>query len=110
MLREQGVLIIGSGFITHGLPNIDMSDPNSKAPNWSSDFDLWTKETLDSGNFEELLKFKNSAPALNYAHPTVEHFAPIFVTLGAASSVEEKPKTVIDGFWYGLSKRSFQVI
>ena len=109
VLREQGVLIIGSGFITHGLPYIDMSDPNSKAPNWSSDFDLWTKETLDSGNFEELLKFKNSAPALNYAHPTVEHFAPIFVTLGAASSVAEKPETVIDGFWYGLSKRSFQV-
>ena len=108
-LREQGVLIIASGFVTHGLPYIDMSDPNSKAPNWSSDFDLWTKEALETGNFEELLKFKNAAPALQYAHPTVEHFAPIFVTLGASSSAEQKPETTIDGFWYGLSKRSFQV-
>jgi len=86
-----------------------MSNPNSKAPNWSSDFDLWTKEALETGNFEELLKFKNAAPALQYAHPTVEHFAPIFVTLGASSSAEQKPETTIDGFWYGLSKRSFQV-
>ena len=43
-----------------------------------------------------------------YAHPTVEHFTPLFVTLGAASDAEAAPE-VIDGFWMGLSKRSFQV-
>ena len=58
---------------------------------------------------EELLKFKELAPALNYAHPTVEHFAPIFVTLGASSDAQNAPQTTIDGYWYGLSKRSFQV-
>ena len=44
-----------------------------------------------------------------YAHPTVEHFAPIFVTLGTATKPDSAPTTTIDGYWMGLSKRSFQV-
>jgi hypothetical protein len=44
-----------------------------------------------------------------YAHPTVEHFAPLFVTLGASTKLDEGPKTTIEGFWWGLSKRAFQV-
>jgi 4,5-DOPA dioxygenase extradiol len=44
-----------------------------------------------------------------YAHPTAEHFAPMFVTLGAATQPDAPPSQVIDGFWIGLSKRSFQV-
>ena len=67
------------------------------------------EEILSSLTIEELLKFKELAPALNYAHPTVEHFAPIFVTLGASSDAQNAPQTTIDGYWYGLSKRSFQV-
>ena len=41
-----------------------------------------------------------------YAHPTVEHYTPLFVTLGAATDPEEPGIQVIDGFWMGLSKRS----
>lgn len=52
---------------------------------------------------------KPLAPGMPYAHPTVEHFAPIFITLGAATNAEVAPQTVIDGYWMGLSKRSFQV-
>ena len=44
-----------------------------------------------------------------YAHPTFELFAPMFVTLGAATDPEAPPLQVIDGFWIGLAKRSFQV-
>ena len=43
-----------------------------------------------------------------YAHPTVEHFAPLFVTLGAAARPDDTPKTAIDGWFLGLSKRSFE--
>ncbi len=42
-----------------------------------------------------------------YAHPTTEHFAPLFVTLGSADS--EAPVTTITGYWLGLAKRSIQV-
>jgi 4,5-DOPA dioxygenase extradiol len=44
-----------------------------------------------------------------YAHPTVEHLAPLFVTLGAAAAADEAPDFRIDGYWYGLAKRSFAV-
>jgi 4,5-DOPA dioxygenase extradiol len=44
-----------------------------------------------------------------YAHPTVEHFAPLFLTLGMADNPEEPARQVVDGYWMGLSKRSIQV-
>ncbi len=44
-----------------------------------------------------------------YAHPTVDHYVPLFVTYGAASEQEQAATTVIDGYWFGLSKRSFQL-
>jgi len=43
-----------------------------------------------------------------YAHPTVEHFTPLFVALGAATDPAAPPTTVIDGYALGLAKRSFQ--
>ena len=49
------------------------------------------------------------APGMPYAHPTVEHYTPLFVTLGAATTPDEPGIQVIDGFWMGLSKRSLQV-
>jgi 4,5-DOPA dioxygenase extradiol len=44
-----------------------------------------------------------------YAHPTVEHYTPLFVTLGAATDAGVPAEQVIDGYWMGLSKRSLQV-
>jgi len=44
-----------------------------------------------------------------YAHPTVEHFTPLFITLGAATSADAAPETLIDGYFMGLSKRSILV-
>ncbi|MDT5082561.1 MAG: dioxygenase extradiol [Mycobacterium sp.] len=50
------------------------------------------------------------APGMPYAHPTIEHFAPFFVALGALQDPEQAPKQVIDGFWMGLAKRSIQLV
>lgn len=108
-LRDEGVLIVGSGFLTHGLPFLTMRSPDQPAPGWSAEFDAWAAEALARGAVDELADFRNRAPAARYAHPTVEHFAPMFVTLGAADDAEHPPDVVIDGYWYGLSKRSFQV-
>jgi 4,5-DOPA dioxygenase extradiol len=108
-LRDEGVLIIGSGFLTHGLPFLKEFRIDAQAPGWSVEFDLWAKEVLSRGAVDELMNYKALAPGLPYAHPTVEHFAPIFITLGAATNAEIAPQTEIDGYWMGLSKRSFQV-
>ena len=55
---------------------------------------------------ESLIDFRNRAPGMPYAHPTIEHFAPLFVALGASTDPEQQPDQVIDGFWMGLAKRS----
>ena len=106
-LRESGVLVIGSGYMTHGLPFIDWHDPDT-VPGWSSEFDLWAADALARGDVEELARFRSSAPGMPYAHPTVEHFTPLFVTLGAATDPTAPVTTAIDGYAIGLAKRSFQ--
>ena len=45
-----------------------------------------------------------------YAHPTIEHFAPLFVALGASTDPTQTPRQVIDGYWMGLAKRSIQLV
>jgi 4,5-DOPA dioxygenase extradiol len=109
-LREEGVLIIGSGFLTHGLPYLRRSDFfGESVPGWSSDFDLWAGDALSRGDVDQLAAYRQKAPGMPYAHPTVEHFTPLFLTLGAATDPERPVTTVIDGFQMGLSKRSFAV-
>jgi 4,5-DOPA dioxygenase extradiol len=108
-LRDEGVLIIGSGFLTHGLPFLRDFRLDAPAPGWSREFDAWASEALARGDVDELSDFRARAPGMPYAHPTVEHFTPLFVTLGAASDPETPGDQVIDGFWLGLAKRSLQV-
>ncbi len=107
-LRERGILVIGSGFMTHGLPFLtpEMFYGNA-VPGWSREFDHWAAEALARRDLDELAAFRDNAPGLPYAHPTVEHFTPLFVTLGAASGPVQTP---IDGYAFGLSKRSLQVV
>lgn len=105
-LRDEGVLIMGSGFLTHGLPFLRDMRFNAPPPAWSAEFDHWAAAALDAGDVDALASFRG-APAVPYAHPTTEHYAPLFVTLGAAQS--PAPVTTITGYWLGLAKRSVQV-
>ncbi len=108
-LRDEGVLVIGSGFMTHGLPYIRDWRPEAAAPGWSADFDHWAQEALARGDVDTLIDYRNSAPGMPFAHPTVEHFTPLFISLGAASNPENIAETKIDGYFMGLAKRSFEV-
>lgn len=109
-LREEGVLVVGSGFTTHGLPFLTDWRPQAQAPGWSVEFDAWVAEALACGAVDELVDFRSRAPGMPYAHPTVEHFAPLFVTLGAATDPQAPARAVVDGYWMGLSKRSVEVV
>jgi 4,5-DOPA dioxygenase extradiol len=108
-LRDEGVLIIGSGFLTHGLPFLTEWRIDAAVPGWSAEFDAWAGEALAQGDVDALANYRELAPGMPYAHPTVEHYTPLFVTLGAATNVDDPGLQVIDGFWMGLSKRSLQV-
>lgn len=109
-LSDQGILLIGSGFMTHGLPFIRDWRVNAEAPTWSAEFDAWSAEALAKGDIDSLVKYKELAPGMPYAHPTVEHFTPLFITLGAATDPEAAPDNKIEGYFMGLSKRSIEVV
>src|SRR5690242_1570045 len=109
-LRDEGVLIIGSGFTTHGLPFLDDPSPGATPPGWSTEFDAWAKERFAAGDVDALVDFRHRAPGMPYAHPTIEHFSPLFVALGASGDPGQTPKQVIDGYWMGLAKRSIELI
>ena len=53
-LRDEGVLIIGSGFLTHGLPFLTDWRLDAEAPGWSKEFDAWAGEALARGDVDEL--------------------------------------------------------
>ncbi|MGY3202286.1 dioxygenase family protein [Streptomyces sp. TE5632] len=105
-LRDEGVLIIGSGFFTHNLAALRQGG----IPRWSVEFDDWGNRALGAGDVDGLLDFTRKSPAGALAHPRTEHFAPLFVTMGAADAAGDldTQKSVIDGFWLGLAKRSVQ--
>jgi 4,5-DOPA dioxygenase extradiol len=105
-LRDEGVLIVGSGFFTHNLAALRHA--GVRPPSWSAEFDDWGQRALDAQDIDALLDFEHAAPAGRLAHPRTEHFAPLFVTLGAAASELGSQRSVIDGFWMGLAKRSLQ--
>jgi 4,5-DOPA dioxygenase extradiol len=106
-LREEGVLIVGSGFLTHNLRALDRS-ARPVTPSWAVEFDAWTAEALRKRDVDTLLDYRARAPSVRQALPTHEHFVPLFVTLGA-SAEGETPSFVIEGWNLGsLSKRSLQ--
>ena len=109
-LRDEGVLIIGSGFTTHGLPFLDDPSPGAVPPEWSTEFDGWACERFAAGDVDSLIDFRHQAPGMPYAHPTIEHFSPLFVALGASRDPGQSAKQVIDGYWMGLAKRSIELV
>jgi 4,5-DOPA dioxygenase extradiol len=109
-LREEGVLVIGSGFMTHGIRSITRQMLTGAVPAWSSDFDAWAAEALARGDVAELAAFRTRAPGMPDAHPTPDHYLPLFITLGAADRPDRAVKTAIEGYMIGFSKRSFQTI
>lgn len=108
-LRDQGVLIVGSGFATHNLREMNWHlGADSDPPGWSREFDDWLAGAIERGDVDALIDFDRTAPAARIAHPRTEHFAPLFVALGAAAASSPEGRSAVDGFWFGLSKRSVQ--
>ena len=80
-LRRQGILIVGSGSIVHNLRAI--GPEGSTAPDWADHFDDWVARNIADGNLDALLRFPIEPESARLAHPTPEHFLPLFVAMGA---------------------------
>src|SRR5207245_5692095 len=83
-LRNEGVLIMGSGFMTHSFDAIRrymQGDLSGQAH--VVEFDAWAAEALARKDLDTLLDYRRTAPGVSYAHRTVDHFVPLFVALGA---------------------------
>jgi 4,5-DOPA dioxygenase extradiol len=81
-LAQEGVLIIGSGHLTHNLRDRDRGN-GSPAP-YALAFQDWVKQRIDAHALDELADYRRLSPDGVRAHPTDEHFLPLFVALGAA--------------------------
>ncbi len=106
-LRDEGVLVFGSGFLTHNMryafrPGI---------PQWARDFDAWAEGAIGKLDVDALLDFKTRAPAAEMALPTWEHYAPLLVAVGALGGDRPAVTFPITGFWMdgAFTKRSVQL-
>lgn len=105
-LRREGVLIFGSGFLTHNMryafrPGI---------PGWARDFDAWVADALSRWDLDALQEFQTKGPAAHLALPTWEHYAPLLVAAGAVGDDRPAVTFPIAGFWMdgAFTKRSVQ--
>ena len=64
------------------------------------EFDAWAEDALARGDVDALADYRQRAPGMPYAHPTVEHYVPLFVTLGAATDPERpgSPRSTATGW------------
>lgn len=85
-LRDEGVLILGSGAITHNLREFHGQGPDAPAAPWAESFADWVAEKAEAGDLDALAEFEAEAPQAARNHPSTEHFLPLFVALGARST------------------------
>jgi len=86
-LRDEGVLIVGSGSITHNLRAYFTTRPpiDAPAPAWVSDFTDWVAERFAAGAIDDVLHAVERAPHGKDNHPTPDHILPLFVAMGAGA-------------------------
>jgi 4,5-DOPA dioxygenase extradiol len=98
-LRDMNILIVASGSLTHNLYEFRGATPHGAQ--YVKDFAAWTAKTLASGDLDQLLDYKRYAPSAERAHPTDEHYLPLFIALGAAGETYET-RVLEGGVTYGV--------
>jgi 4,5-DOPA dioxygenase extradiol len=91
-LRDRGVMILGSGNLTHNL--FEFRQLHMEGGPYIDEFTAWVQKAVLSHDIEQLLNYRNLAPHASRAHPTEEHYLPLLVAMGACDG---EPTCVIDG-------------
>lgn len=99
-LRQDGVLIIGSGSATHNLAAMAL-DYHAPTPAWVYEFDDWLAKTIAHQNWGALMQYRQLAPYAQGNHPTSEHLLPLFVALGAVGN-EACAEQLHQSYAYGV--------
>ena len=100
-LREEGVLILGSGGATHNLSEFAPQSAATPPYDYAREFDDWLRNALLAGRETDLLDYLQRGPQARRNHPTAEHLLPLFVALGAATEKDE-PRALHQGIEYGM--------
>ncbi len=110
-LRDEGILVIGSGSLTHNLRELFAGghSPDAKAPEWVMAFQDWVFGKMTGGDFGELVDFQTRAPYARENHPTIEHFLPLFVALGAGGENPSVERVHVSGDHGVLQLDAYQV-
>lgn len=85
-LRDEGVLILGSGGLTHNLGELDFSGAKSTMPAWAAEFQDWIVKAIDENRKNDVAHYRSLAPHASRNHPSEEHFLPLLVAFGAGDS------------------------
>ena len=82
-LRDEGVLIVGSGGATHNLRELSRQRGNPVPQQWTAEFNDWLADALLARRTDDLVNYRARAPQAVRNHPTDEHLIPLYVALGA---------------------------
>jgi 4,5-DOPA dioxygenase extradiol len=105
-LRDEGIVVAGSGGIVHNLSLVHFSGKNAAVDPWAAEFDRWVADRVAQQDDASIFRYRSDAPNAALAVPTPEHFDPLFIALGAAWP-EDRAETIYEGFHYGnISMRS----
>ena len=103
-LADEGILIIGSGHMTHNLHeafgNLRGGHGDAAPAPYAAEFSEWVKARIEAHDLEALADYRRLAPHASRAHPSDEHFLPLHVTLGAAGAYTH-PQRVYSGIELG---------
>ena len=98
-LRDEGMLLLGSGGMVHNLRLLEWEERGAPPPGWAVEFETWVRGRLAAGEAEALLGYREGAPHASRAHSTTEHFDPLFFALGAGDG--DPVRSVYEGFEMG---------
>lgn len=101
-LAAEDVLLIGSGGLVHNLREVEFD--SADVPDWAQGFADWTAERLETGDWEALCDYRSRAPLAARAHPTEDHFLPLFFAGGAGAAASRLHDTFAHG---GLSMATY---
>lgn len=86
-LRDQGVLIVASGSMTHNL--YDYRQSGAQPASYAQEFTTWVRIAVLAKGVSQLVDYRAEAPHAQRAHPSEEHFLPLLIAMGATTDADQ---------------------